>query len=179
MSSASWNPRSYTCSHTNTHFLRPVYPRGYRRHYIHLWPCGCNEVGESTSLSSGSNTCVYLCRCVCALQSRVASCVCGERSPLQAVIHGRLFQTMPLYRSPFILAAGCLGAAGALWQILKEGSPSAAILREETQLEPWLYCLKGAVQPKVKSRGRRGNMIKWRRGAGESVALLQIYCLFV
>lgn len=85
--------------------------------------------------------------------------------PLRAVIHGGLFQTMPLYRSPFILAPGCLGDAGALWQILKEGRLPAAFLYEETQLESWLYCLKGAVQPKVKESCR--NLIKWRKGGGK------------
>lgn len=139
--------------------------------------CGYNEVGESNSFSSGANTCAYLpvylvFLCVC-----VYVCV-GRRNPLQAVIHGRLFHTMPLYRSPFILAAGCLRAAGALWRILKEGSRPAAILYEETQLGPWLYCLKGAVQPTVESRSSRKTRLNKERveGGCSFVADLLSFC---
>lgn len=94
--------------------------------------CGCNEAKESNTFSHGSNTSAALLPAFsCPSGSLWMS---GLRDPLQAVIHGGLFQTMPLYWSPFIMAAGCLRDAGELWQILNGGSTPEASLYEETQL---------------------------------------------
>lgn len=95
--------------------------------------CGCNEAEESNTFSHGSNTSASLFPAFSC--PSVSLWMSGLHDPLQAVIHAGLFQTMPLYWSPFIMAAGCLRDAGALWQILRGGSTPAASLYEETQLE--------------------------------------------
>lgn len=119
------------------------------RDTIHLWPMDVmrkERAQASPRALVPMSVLVGVCACACV------------HTPLRAVIHDGLFQTMPLYLSPFILAAGRLRAVGALWQILKEGSLPAAILYEKTQLKARLYCLKGAVRPKAVF-----GMIKWRK----------------
>lgn len=164
-------------SDANTPILWLLYPCRYKKCYIHLWPADVMGLERATA-SPRALIPVPIFLCILCSFVQVCLCVGWMCNPLRAVIHGGLFQTMPLYRSPFILAAGCLRAAGALWRILKEGSPAAAILYEETQLGPWLYCLKGAVQPKVKSRSRQKTWLN-KEAVRESIVLLQIYCLFV
>lgn len=75
------------------------------RDTIHLWPVDVMRL-ERAQASPRALVPVSVFVGVCA-----RACV---HTPLRAVIHGGLFQTMPLYLSPFILAAGCLRAAGAL-----------------------------------------------------------------
>lgn len=164
MRTAMWNPSSRT--HADIFLSLPV-PVDIRD-TSHLWPVDVMRLERAQAFP----------RALVPVSVCVGVCVCACYTPLQAVIHGGLFQTMPLYLSPFILAAGCLRAAGALWQILKEGSPPAAFLYEETQLEPWLYCLKGAVQLKVKSRSRLETWLNEEKVRG-SMGALQIYCLVV
>lgn len=109
-------------SDANTGILASVYPCRYKKSCIHLWPVYVMRVKRATA---------SLRPVIPILSVYVWT---GRRNTLRAVIQGGLFQTMPLYWSPFILAAGCLRAAGALWQILKEGSLPPAILYEENTI---------------------------------------------
>lgn len=104
----------------------------------------------------------------------------GCLTPLRAVIHCGLFQTMPLYRSPFILAAGRWRAAGFLTDIKgrEGGSGPAAPLYEETQLGPRLYCLQGAGSRAGVKSGRQENVIKIIRIEGRAKEARR-YCRFI
>lgn len=94
---------AFSSTHTDT-FLGLSVPADIKD-TIHLWPVDVMRLERAQASPRAlvpMSVLVGVCACECV------------HTPLWAVIHGGLFQTMPLYLSPFILAAGCLRAAGAL-----------------------------------------------------------------